>query len=90
MSDFYNVDGKKIITVANTHPRISIPLPGIGVGGHCIPVDPYFLIENKNNNELIKTSRKINDARPGIIATKIKRIINLYKLKYKKTQKFYF
>ena len=49
---------QKIIDVANTHPRISIPLPGIGVGSHCIPVDPYFLLENKNKMNLLEHPEK--------------------------------
>ena len=90
ISDSYKVDAKKIIKVANTHPRVSIPSPGIGVGGHCIPVDPYFLIENLSQNSLIKISRKINNTRPRIIAKKIKNLLNLFKLKFHRNPRILF
>ena len=42
------------------HPRVNLLNPSIGVGGHCIPVDPYFLNFDKNNLNTILVSRKIN------------------------------
>lgn len=80
----FNLNANKIIDIANTHPRIKIPKPGIGVGGHCIPVDPYFLMNKKYASSLIKISRKINDMRPFIIAKKITKIIEKFKKNYKK------
>ena len=87
ISEKYNVDAKKIIRLANTHPRVAIPFPGIGVGGHCIPVDPYFLIDKKYKSNLIKISRKINDSRPKIIAKKIINLSNSFRAKFKKSPK---
>ncbi len=49
------------IELANRHPRVNILKPGPGVGGHCIPVDPWFIVEKVPQADLIKLSRKINE-----------------------------
>lgn len=55
------IDVFELIELANKHPRINILSPGVGVGGHCIAVDPYFLIDHeKDNTKLLQLSRKIN------------------------------
>ncbi len=60
------------ISISNKHPRVNIHRPGIGVGGHCICLDPWFLVAvDKNNTTLIQASRKINDKMPHITAEKI-------------------
>ena len=62
------------INLANKHPRINILKPGIGAGGHCIPVDPWFIKEvDPVNSRLIHTARLINDEVPQKIAAKIRR-----------------
>ena len=60
---------------------MNIHSSGIGVGGHCIPVDPWFLIsQNPNDTKLLETSRKINDYKPNIITKDIlKNILNFKK-----------
>ena len=56
------------IKIANLHPRVNIHLPGPGVGGHCISVDPWFLMRKDGvGNEMIKLSRMINDSMPNYI-----------------------
>jgi len=65
------VDVYEVIKLANRHPRVNVLTPGPGVGGHCIPIDPWFLVENTQAGELVRLSRQINDARPIIIAQKI-------------------
>jgi UDP-N-acetyl-D-mannosaminuronic acid dehydrogenase len=66
-------DERKVIGFANKHPRVNIMSPGIGVGGHCIPVDPWFLKEvAPYNSRLIATARLINDEMPHRIAEKIR------------------
>jgi len=68
------IDHIKAIELANKHPRVNILKPGIGVGGHCIPVDPWFIREiDPKNSQLITTARKVNDAMPARIAKKIKK-----------------
>lgn len=63
-----DVDVNEVITAANYHPRVNIHTPGPGVGGHCIPVDPYFLIETAEKYggyaKLISDSREINNEMP--------------------------
>ena len=70
------VDSRKTIGYANKHPRVSIMNPGIGVGGHCIPVDPWFLKEvAPYTSRLITTARLINDEMPHRIAERIRRAV---------------
>lgn len=68
ISEKIDVDVNEVIRAANYHPRVNIHTPGPGVGGHCIPVDPYFLIELAENYgtsaRLISDSRKINNSMP--------------------------
>jgi UDP-N-acetyl-D-mannosaminuronic acid dehydrogenase len=55
----------EVIELANRHPRVNILQPGPGVGGHCIAIDPYFIIDAApNNTQLIASARKINSKRP--------------------------
>ncbi len=61
----------EVIKLANKHPRVNVLTPGPGVGGHCIPIDPWFLVEKTQHGDLVRLSRKINDQRPLDIATKI-------------------
>ena len=62
----HGVDAKKVIKLANTHPRVNIHTPGPGVGGPCLPKDPYLLIHKTElgDQNLIETARKINDYMP--------------------------
>lgn len=63
-----NVNANEVINAANYHPRVNLHTPGPGVGGHCIPIDPYFLIEIAEKYgetaKLISDSRLINDSMP--------------------------
>jgi UDP-N-acetyl-D-mannosaminuronic acid dehydrogenase len=63
------VDIHEAIALANRHPRVNIHSPGIGVGGHCIPVDPWFIIHSApEQSKLLRVARAINDARPHEVA----------------------
>lgn len=66
-----DVNVYEVIKLANKHPRVNVLTPGPGVGGHCIPIDPWFLVEKTEHGELVRLSRKINDQRPLAIAAKI-------------------
>jgi len=71
------IDTLKLIDMANMHPRVNILRPDIGVGGHCIAVDPWFIKEiDGDNSTLIQTARRINENRPFLIANRIKKIIS--------------
>jgi len=66
------VDIWELIALANHHPRVNIHRPGPGVGGHCIPVDPWFIYHGAEElAAMIKTARGINDAMPKRVAERI-------------------
>jgi len=63
----------ELISLANRHPRVNILNPGPGVGGHCIAVDPWFIVaRSPEHAKLIKTARLVNDAKPGWVIDKVK------------------
>ncbi|MFO7927741.1 MAG: nucleotide sugar dehydrogenase [Halobacteriota archaeon] len=63
----YDIDARGAIDLANSHPRVDILQPGPGVGGHCLPIDPWFLGDGSERLDLISTARRINDGMPGYI-----------------------
>lgn len=67
----YGVDPNEAIMLANKHPRVNILSPGPGVGGHCIAIDPWFLVENTDQAKLIPMARRINDDRPKYWASMV-------------------
>jgi UDP-N-acetyl-D-mannosaminuronic acid dehydrogenase len=76
VAETLGIEGRTAIELANKHPRVNILMPGIGVGGHCIPIDPWFIKEvDPSNSRLIFTSRLINDEMPHKIASKIRRAV---------------
>ena len=76
VADTLGVDIKQAIDLANKHPRVNLLKPGIGVGGHCIPIDPWFIKEvDPANSQLIFTARTINDDMPSRVAAKIRRAV---------------
>lgn len=63
----------ELIALANRHPRVDILQPGAGVGGHCIAVDPWFIVDSvPDESQLIRTAREVNDYKPEWIITQIK------------------
>src|SRR3989475_6954504 len=63
VAESLGVDISRAIEIANAHPRVDILRPGIGVGGHCIAVDPWFLTEvDPAHTQLVATARRINDS----------------------------
>jgi len=78
----HGVDAKKVIELANTHPRVSIHTPGPGVGGPCLPKDPYLLIHKTKlgDQNIIKRARQINDYMPKhIVKTALQALKNIGK-----------
>jgi UDP-N-acetyl-D-mannosaminuronic acid dehydrogenase len=70
--DRLGFDVWEIIRLANKHPRVNVLNPGPGVGGHCIAVDPWFIVAAAPEQaELIRQAREINDARPGAVVEKV-------------------
>ena len=63
----------ELINLANRHPRVNILQPGPGVGGHCIAVDPWFIVSKSPNlAKLIKQARDVNDSKPSWVIEKVK------------------
>jgi len=71
--DKLNIDVWELISLANRHPRINILQPGPGVGGHCIAVDPWFIVsKTPDEAQIIHTARKVNDSKPQWVINKAK------------------
>jgi UDP-N-acetyl-D-mannosaminuronic acid dehydrogenase len=67
------IDPSTLIGLANRHPRVRIMEPGPGVGGHCIPVDPWFLVESApHETSLIRSARKVNEKKTRWVLEKIR------------------
>lgn len=63
----------ELISLANRHPRVNILNPGPGVGGHCIAVDPWFIVaRSPEHSKLIRTAREVNDSKPQWVINKVK------------------
>lgn len=75
------MDVYEIINIANRHPRVNILQPGPGVGGHCISVDPWFLVgDYPDLTNLILNARKINDSMPNHVLKRIRDIMREHKI----------
>jgi UDP-N-acetyl-D-mannosaminuronic acid dehydrogenase len=76
LAERFGVDIWEAIAIANRHPRVKILKPGPGVGGHCISVDPWFLVEAAPDlTELITAARHVNDGQPQFVINLGKRMI---------------
>ncbi|MGO4247955.1 UDP-N-acetyl-D-mannosamine dehydrogenase [Paenarthrobacter sp. RAF54_2] len=72
ISDKLGIDVWELIRLANHHPRVNILQPGPGVGGHCIAVDPWFIVAAApEESRLIRTAREVNDAKPEWVFQKV-------------------
>lgn len=70
--DSLSIDIWELISLANRHPRINILQPGPGVGGHCIAVDPWFIVsKTPDKSKLIHTARVTNDSKPDWVVAKV-------------------
>lgn len=72
ISDKLDINVWELIELANHHPRVNILQPGAGVGGHCIAVDPWFIVnQNPDEAKIIRAAREINDSKPKWVIEKI-------------------
>ena len=72
ISDKLGIDVWELIELANHHPRVNILNPGPGVGGHCIAVDPWFIVSSAQEEaKLIRTAREVNDGKPAYVIAEI-------------------
>jgi len=66
----------EVIELANRHPRVAILNPGAGVGGHCIAVDPWFIVASAPEQaRLMRTAREVNDAKPEHVVTRVEALM---------------
>jgi UDP-N-acetyl-D-mannosaminuronic acid dehydrogenase len=71
--DQLDINVWELISLANKHPRVNILSPGPGVGGHCIAVDPWFIIAAApNQSRVIRAAREVNDGKPEMIIEKVR------------------
>lgn len=72
LCDKFNIDVWELIRLANRHPRVNILQPGTGVGGHCIAVDPWFIVHAGGDDaRIIRAAREINDHKTVWVTAKI-------------------
>ena len=73
LSGKFGIDVWELIDLANRHPRVNILQPGCGVGGHCIAVDPWFIVDAaKGDAKIIKAAREVNDYKSEWVIEKVK------------------
>lgn len=79
--DKLNMDVWELVRLANRHPRVNILQPGPGVGGHCIAVDPWFIVSSAPDTaRLIRTAREVNDSKPLWVLEKVRAAIGAHLL----------
>jgi UDP-N-acetyl-D-mannosaminuronic acid dehydrogenase len=77
ISEELGISAWEVVRLANLHPRVNIHLPGPGVGGHCIAVDPWFIIERfPSTSRIISLARSINDEMPRHVIRKVQEILS--------------
>jgi UDP-N-acetyl-D-mannosaminuronic acid dehydrogenase len=80
ISDELKINVWELIALANRHPRVNILSPGPGVGGHCIAVDPWFIVDSAPESaRIIRTAREINDNKPHYVMDKVKAAADQFK-----------
>lgn len=80
LCDRYDIDVWEAIRLANRHPRVNVLNPGPGVGGHCIAVDPWFLIAAAPDlTPLMMAARNVNDGKPRIVLEKVRKQISRFR-----------
>lgn len=74
--DKLGMDVWELIRLSNRHPRVNILQPGCGVGGHCIAVDPWFIVDSAPEQaRLIRTAREVNDGKPHYVVEQVKKAV---------------
>jgi UDP-N-acetyl-D-mannosaminuronic acid dehydrogenase len=77
--DRLDIEVWELIRLANRHPRVNVLQPGPGVGGHCIAVDPWFIVSSAPEQaRLIRTAREVNDGKPGWVIEKVRAAIGAH------------
>ena len=77
--DKLDINVWELIALANRHPRVNILQPGAGVGGHCIAVDPWFIVDScPDYARIIRMAREVNDSKPDWVLDKVKQQLNAW------------
>ena len=85
LCDEMRIDVRELISISNRHPRVNILSPGCGVGGHCIAVDPWFIVDQANGQaKLIESARMVNDHKPDWVVEKIRRAVMDFEKEYRR------
>jgi len=72
--DALQINVWELIKLSNLHPRVNVLNPGPGVGGHCIAVDPWFIVgSDPENARIIKTAREVNDSKPHYVVERVRK-----------------
>jgi len=78
--DNLHINVWELIALSNRHPRVNILNPGPGVGGHCIAVDPWFIVSSDPENaKIIRTAREVNDGKPRYVIESVKKAADRFK-----------
>jgi len=78
--DQLDINVWELIRLANRHPRVSVLQPGPGVGGHCIAVDPWFIVDSAPEHaRLIRTARNVNDAKPHFVYERVRQAASRFR-----------
>ncbi|MCC5825865.1 UDP-N-acetyl-D-mannosamine dehydrogenase [Alkalimonas sp.] len=78
--DHLKINVWELIQLANRHPRVNILSPGPGVGGHCIAVDPWFIVDSAPEQaKMIRLAREVNDAKPHYVMDRVKKAADEFK-----------
>ena len=79
LCDDMDIDVRELISLANRHPRVDVLNPGCGVGGHCISVDPWFIVDSANGKaKMIEQARRTNDYKADWVIEKIKKEVLIF------------
>ena len=85
LCDDMDINVRELILLANKHPRVNVLNPGCGVGGHCISVDPWFIVDSANGKaKIIEQARRTNDYKADWVVEKIKNTILQFEIKHNK------
>lgn len=80
--DKLGINAWEVIEYSNKHPRVNLHMPGPGVGGHCLAVDPWFIVEKEPHvSKIIKSSRQLNDFMPTYVYESVDKLLNDKKYK---------
>ncbi|WP_038249447.1 UDP-N-acetyl-D-mannosamine dehydrogenase [Ghiorsea bivora] len=85
LCDDLDIDTRELIALANRHPRVNVLNPGCGVGGHCISVDPWFIVDKANGKaKMIEQARRTNDYKADWVIEKVKNAALVFEAKNNK------